>query len=143
MSTSIFPQYFIAFSWINSGTLKEKNMDEKYRTGHPEIDKQHEILFEIIDDVKAHSNQPIVMQLIQYVVQHFSYEEALMKQNHYPNYEVHKQKHEEIKKIVRSCKDQLLKGGQYAEDLNKVLELWVQYHVGDYDKKLASFLLSL
>lgn len=115
-------------------------MDEKYRTGHASIDQQHEELFTIIANVKANPDTPIVMDLIKYVVQHFAYEETLMKQHHYPDYESHKQKHEDIKKVVRTCKEQLLKGKTAAKDLNEVMEMWVQHHIGEEDKKLAAFL---
>ena len=77
--------------------------NKSFSVNNIEIDNQHKKLFELIN--KLHSSlkagqgntvlKPVLMELVEYVKVHFAHEEKLMKEKQYPDYDKHKQKHEE------------------------------------------------
>lgn len=120
--------------------------NDQYATGHAEIDRQHRVLFGLIDQVNAaHSDDygdgvQTVLDLIKYVIQHFGYEDDLMVQSAYPDMGAHRDAHIALNRSVTRFREGLLEGTLNNAELRSFLDQWLQHHIGESDKRLALFL---
>jgi hemerythrin len=120
--------------------------EERYATGHPEIDRQHRILFGMIDMVPANTQMEyadgvqVVLDLMKYVVQHFGYEERLMQTHGYPDIAAHRALHSELGLSVQRLRDGMAEGSIDQTELRGFLDSWLQHHIGGNDVQLAAFL---
>lgn len=120
--------------------------EERYATGHPEIDRQHRILFGMIDLIGADAQMDyadgvqVVLDLMKYVVQHFGYEERLMQTYAYPEVATHRHLHAELGLSVQRLRDGMVDGTIDAAELRAFLDGWLQHHIGGNDRQLAVFL---
>ena len=81
-------------------------------------------------------------ELVDYTKSHFSYEEGLMEQNAYPEFEAHKKQHQQM--IARV--EEVLAEYQQDKDSamkNAVVFLrgWLIKHINGTDKQYSSFLI--
>ena len=118
------------------------------------IDKMNEIHFEEIDilntlstlidnegDASAITAQ--IQVLVEHMQQHFSYEEALMKDQRYPMYSIHQADHNKVLNATRyammdwrSSKDQDSLNEYFKEELVE----WLDQHIKAMDTPAAEFL---
>lgn len=74
--------------------------DDKYSVGNPEIDAQHQGLFELgnklSEVLEGQEVNPVVMRLYKYTREHFLLEEEMMRSIGFPLYEEHKILHENL-----------------------------------------------
>lgn len=121
---------------------------DRFRVGHPEIDRQHQVLFGIIERAKrvvegggeGVDSAGVVADLVKYVVQHFRYEEELMSAAAYPRTADHRAAHEAITRKVLHFRERHVGGAESVEAFADFLTAWVAHHIGDHDRRLASFL---
>jgi len=119
---------------------------ERYATGHPEIDRQHRVLFGMIDTIGDAGQMDygdgvqVVLDLMKYVVQHFGYEEGLMQTYGYPDAEAHRGLHADLGRTVQRLRDGMVDGSIDQAELKRFLDDWLQHHIGDNDRRLAGFL---
>jgi len=128
---------------------------DAFKMDIPEIDAQHKKLFEIgsrlyelisLKDNYDHYDEimQIIDELRNYTKYHFNYEEELMKQKNFEDYEAHKIEHDYfIKKIARINIEDI------EEDQEKVmLEMvefiadWISGHILKTDKNYREILKS-
>ena len=123
--------------------------DKSFSVNNIEIDNQHKKLFELIN--KLHSSlqagqgntvlKPVLMELVDYVKVHFAQEEKLMKEKNYPDYDKHKQKHEEyiveLKVFLKKYKGRT---PLLAREILLYLGKWVSEHIKGEDFNYSSFL---
>lgn len=120
--------------------------EERYATGHPEIDRQHRILFGMIDMIGADAQMDyadgvqVVLDLMKYVVQHFGYEERLMQTYSYPEAATHRGLHADLGLSVQRLRDGMAEGSIDQTELRTFLDDWLQHHIGGNDRQLAVFL---
>lgn len=125
--------------------------DEKFSVGIPEIDQQHQKLFQIIDAVfdgftaggekEKKALAEAFDKVLDYTRYHFATEERYFEEFHYPDAEEHKKQH------ARLLRETLAMKKQYTEDpsstitfeLVDFLTLWLQKHILLHDKKYAPF----
>ncbi len=119
-------------------------------TGHSLIDAQHKELFDAINDLmdacesgkgRDHLERTYTF-LKNYIVKHFNDEEELQASVHFPDYNRHKDLHEQYKAMSNAAGDVLLKDGPTFEalaGLNKAI-LSLVNHVRIEDKKAATFI---
>lgn len=117
--------------------------DDNYSVGVKEIDDQHKVLFDLInqthramiDKVEKTEKQKILDGLVDYTVFHFSHEEGLMRQAEYDDLPEHLEKH---KKLVAQIQDfhQKFSVGEIDIDQNlmKFLKDWLSNHIMGTDK---------
>ena len=82
--------------------------ESKYSVGVQSIDKQHTVLFDILNELHSAMMQgqaqqaagPLLQRLVDYTRNHFSSEEALMAKAQYAGLAQHKIKHQELLKQV-------------------------------------------
>lgn len=122
---------------------------QSYKVEIAEIDDQHGRLIALIekleDDVRtgaaAAEMGPVALLLETYVREHFSYEERLLRESGYPDYERHRHEHDVFAAHVRHLSRRVQLG--HAPRCREVLEFlrhWLVRHIQGSDRKYADFL---
>lgn len=129
---------------------------EAFSCNIAEIDKQHHHLFEV--GARLHtmaSNKSnydkydeiisILEELKQYTIQHFEYEEKLMKENNFPGYELHKMEHDFFVKKIQRIERKDLEGAQNEAVLEIISFVadWVSSHILKTDMEYKDFFNNL
>jgi len=128
---------------------------DSFSCGIAEIDAQHKRLFEIAGDIYDISTQrkevdkyddinKVIDELKDYTVMHFNYEEKLMKEYDYEEYDSQKIEHDFfIKKIQRiEKKDLENEQNEAAVDMVTFVTDWISSHILKSDKKYTEFFIS-
>jgi hemerythrin len=124
---------------------------EDLAIGVEQIDNQHKELFTRIDGLFEACNKgkgkeevtKVIDYLGDYVVTHFSDEEALQKKYGYPEYNGHKMLHTQFIKDFGALKGSLDNEGVtpgLVIKMNKLLIDWLINHIKRTDKALAAYL---
>jgi hemerythrin len=132
---------------INQGVA----WNDKFALGHEQIDLQHKKLFELlsklvnacIDGSATEKLKETLGFLVDYTVWHFPFEEELQRKYNYPEYDKHKQLHENFKTIIGELVEKLNKNGASAElsaDVNKVVIRWLINHIQREDTKIGEYI---
>jgi hemerythrin len=125
--------------------------DDSYRTGQPLIDRQHQELFRLVNDlhgaIVAHTDRgmiaPTLEKLIVYTIQHFHAEEALMSQVAYPDLFIHRKKHQDLTKRAREIQEEYRAGRLVLSiTLSSFLADWLRHHIKEDDMALVAYLRS-
>ena len=122
--------------------------NDKYNLGNEQVDLQHKKLFELvnglvnacIDGTDADQLRETLDFLVNYTVRHFHFEEELQQQYDYPDYDRHKQLHEDFKKTVGELVERFNQNGSSAElsgDVNKIVVRWLINHIQREDSKIG------
>ncbi|MDR2738479.1 MAG: bacteriohemerythrin [Treponema sp.] len=128
--------------------------DDSFVTGIKLIDARHIRLFEtvnrLLDTCDQGKGQEELTKslafLTEYTIKHFSEEEALQQKYGYPEYQAHRQIHEDFKKTVGEFAQELkAKGPSQAmlEQIKTQVGGWLVTHVKVMDAKLGVFLKSV
>lgn len=122
---------------------------EEYRTGHGEIDTQHQQLFALvnqIDQAVSLEQQPkaelqaLLETFHQQAKVHFDLEEALMAAYQYGNIEVHKATHRALVGKVQTLLDKLAEADAYIpRDVTQLLADWMIHHIKGEDRQMIRF----
>lgn len=123
---------------------------QEYSVGINSIDEQHKKLLSLINQLQTavdystgdQFEREALDELVDYTKTHFSYEEGLMRDNDYPDYEPHKAMH---KKMIKKVEDVL---AEYELDhdtaMNNAAEFlkdWLINHINGTDKEYSSYLI--
>lgn len=104
-------------------------------------DAQHQVLFEILDDIRETASGPEVMRrLRQYTETHFALEEQYMTLLEFPGLESHKQAHDRFRTEIDSLLGQE-HDAQFRDIISTYLTEWLTRHVFGIDKELEAFIL--
>lgn len=117
---------------------------DEYKIGNDIIDQEHQYLFDLANQIvapyndqqKTHQN---VLTLYHYVREHFSHEEALMKQHDYPGYEDQVKEHELLAKRLDEISAGILRGEIKPDDVMKFMRNWLLDHILGKDMLLGEF----
>lgn len=123
---------------------------EEYSVGIDSIDRQHKKLLSLINSLQTavyfttgeEFERQALDELVDYTKTHFSYEEGLMEQHAYPEFEQHRMQHEQMIAMV----EEVLVGYQQDKDtaMRKAanfLRDWLIKHINGTDKKYSAFLI--
>jgi hemerythrin len=134
--------------WTSRQYIKWK---QEYSVGIDSIDQQHKKLLGLINQLQTavdfstgeQFEREALDQLIDYTKTHFIYEEGLMEQNAYPDFESHKIQHEKMISRVGEVLAEYEKDQDTAMK-NAVIYLkdWLIKHINGTDKAYSSFLIS-
>ena len=126
--------------------------DEKYRTGYLDVDKQHQELFRMVNElheaIVAGKGKELMIKtldgLAKYVVTHFAVEEKLMIEKKYPGFAEHKAKHDKLKVDAVDMIEKY-KSGKLALSItvSRFLGDWIQTHILVEDLKMIRFVQSV
>ncbi|MEI7841577.1 MAG: bacteriohemerythrin [Gallionellaceae bacterium] len=129
--------------------------NEELVTGVTEIDEQHRILVNSINEantrlsnaqVNAEILEKITQDLLSYALYHFETEEELMQKYHYAEVqggdsELHQHQHREFSATVVAVREGIKAGKLISrEDLLTFLNGWLINHILNTDKKLGAFI---
>ena len=122
---------------------------EKYSVHISTIDEQHKKLFDLINDLhEAIVNEAdvsiarkVVVELVNYTLQHFIYEENLLEEHGYPDLEDQRREHDDLTDKVMHYKKGLEAGTDIdlTELMSFMLE-WLQEHILRSDMKYSPYL---
>lgn len=122
----------------------------EYSVGIDSIDQQHKRLINLINQLSTavdystgeEFEREALAALVDYTKTHFGYEEKLMEENGYPDFENHRAQH---KKMIAEV-DVVL--NEYEQDHDKAmshaidyLKNWLIKHINGTDKQYSSFLI--
>lgn len=127
-------------------------LSEEFKTGLAEIDKPHEKICELLNDlralIKAETDLQIIFNridnIISFIVEHQFSEEKLMLDYAYPRYTEHKKEHDGFYKTIRKLVVEL-KGAANVTSMDLLMVTrgpigWFFNHTAKLDKDLANFI---
>ena len=118
---------------------------EAYKIGDEDIDRQHEYLFSLANEIvdpfndaqKTHHN---VLALFHYVKEHFAAEEALMKQYNYAGYAEHVEEHKVLTQKLQEISNRIVIGKIGPDHVMQFMRAWLLEHILGKDILLGEFL---
>ncbi len=127
---------------------------EALSVGVREIDEQHQEMFRRINQLldachkgKGHETVGEVLAFLDsYARRHFQLEERYMQQHNYPEYEQHRQQHNEFIANVAEVRRRYQQEGPGVHIVvitNRVLAGWLNSHIRKVDKGLGKYLQPL
>jgi hemerythrin len=86
---------------------------DKYSLNVPGIDEQHKKLVRLVNDMydAMHAGKgrdmigTVIAEFVDYTDYHFKAEERLLRQNRYPEYDEHKEMHDNLSRKAHSIKE--------------------------------------
>jgi len=124
---------------------------EIYSVGNPQIDEQHQKLFEIAnrfsraydENTGSESLTSIFEELLAYTQFHFRDEEALMKKCGFPDFDKHRANHDKLINVVLSLKKNFEAGEDGIEErIMEFLKMWLNGHILGMDRSYRSHVTS-
>ena len=121
---------------------------EKYSVNVKKIDEQHKKLVSLInemyDAMRAGKGKDIlgamIAKIVDYTVYHFNTEELLLQHYDYPEYNEHKELHDNLSKKARDLKETFDQGNKPTTiDVMLLLTNWLNAHILVEDKKYATY----
>jgi hemerythrin len=111
-----------------------------FRINIPQVDAEHRHLFALVKALNLQSVDKTLEELLDYVVTHFSNEQALMEASGYPAFEQHLKLHEEFSAFV----GEFLSGADvWTEDriqeLRRFLNKWLIGHILTHDMRFGNW----
>ncbi len=123
-------------------------LTEDLKTGVEEMDKDHQMLVDYLNEVcallregkKEQAIRIFKEELLHYVNWHLTREEKFMEAIGYPEFERHKKAHEMFRKVILDLLPKVESGD--VEAFREALSLawgWLAGHIGKVDKKYGEY----
>lgn len=140
----------IPFIYRKMAATKFVEWKDDYSVGIDSIDQQHKKLLNLINQLQTavdystgeEFERDALDELVDYTRTHFNYEEGLMRDNNYPDFEPHKVQHEKMFKKVGEVL------AEYEQDQDtamanaaEYLKDWLINHINGTDKEYSSYLI--
>ncbi len=113
-------------------------------TGIPEIDEQNRRVADFInalDEARQTADRErvgeVLEHLLDFVCNHFMFEEQLMEKAGYEFLSAHERIHEVFAKRLADFRGRYAKGEDVTEQLLTMLQNWVEIHIKEEDKRYA------
>lgn len=118
---------------------------DEYNIGNDEIDRQHQYLFDLANQIVDPENDPQkthhnVLALVYYVREHFNDEQSLMQQCDYPRSQEHIQKHDELIQRLTEISADINTGEASPEEIMSFMQNKLLEHIFHLDVLLAESL---
>lgn len=111
-----------------------------FKINVPEVDREHKHLFALVKALDINTIEETINELLDYVVTHFTNEQALMEKSGYPAFEQHLKLHEEFSAQVA---DFLGSGDDWTEErvdnLRRFLNRWLIGHIMTHDLRFGKW----
>ncbi|CUU50845.1 bacteriohemerythrin [Clostridium beijerinckii] len=129
------------------------NWDAVLSTGVDNIDRQHQEIFRLINNlVSAMNEEKSKVEIIkaldsleEHAIRHINEEEAIQKENNYPGLEIQQMQHEEFKECLRDIRSFLETreiSTLFIIHMQQKIFKWCRKHMLNADKDLGEFLIS-
>ena len=113
-----------------------------FGTGVAQVDDEHKHLFELVKRLQLETVEKTLDELLEYVVTHFTNEQALMEQSGYPDFRQHLALHEQLASQVSEF---LGAESTWTEErlqkLRKFLNQWLVGHILTHDLRFGRWYL--
>lgn len=128
--------------------MKRLEWTNKLSLGVPHIDKQHQRLVQLANNLVAAIQtgmaedilETLFRELREYTMFHFQDEELYMNQIGFPESEAHAKTHEALKKQVKEYQNKLMENRDVSPDsVLKFLKGWLVDHIIYKDLRIARF----
>lgn len=125
--------------------------DSKYCVNIAEIDRQHQTLFALFNELyeamqQGHGNEvvgKVLGSVVEYTTYHFEYEEKLLRQYGYADEAAHRAEHAKLAEQARMLVRKLQAGQNHITIVTlKFLSDWLNNHILGSDKAFAPFLIA-
>jgi hemerythrin len=117
---------------------------DAYKVGDVEIDQQHQEIFKKANAFLEASDSATLtecaMGFFHYTREHFSHEESLMRELHFPAIAGHIQQHNDLIERLNRIAADISKKELTHKDLESFLNDWLLVHIRAYDTKLAAYI---
>ncbi len=126
--------------------MGRKDWDDSFSVNHEELDKQHQKLVELYNDLHesllhgtieeaTEQREQTLASLVDYIDHHFNSEEQYLKELKYPGYKKHCQIHKNFSNKVKSLQSDIADGNMvFTSSLIKLLRNWIVDHILKEDK---------
>ena len=124
--------------------------DSDLETGYEALDSQHRCLFELANGIELAVEQhpedtevavDAVYGLIDYVLEHFQNEEAIMARYHYPDADQHKALHVQLGAETMTIAARCMSGETPMPlELASFMRTWLYDHIRVQDMRLVAFI---
>jgi len=140
----------VPFVYNKLATRKYLIWKDEYSVGIDSIDQQHKKLVNLINHLQTaidystgeEFERDALDELVDYTKTHFTYEEGLMRDNDYPDFEAHKAQHEAMFKKVAEVLAEYEKDQDTAmSNAVEYLKNWLINHINGTDKQYSSYLI--
>jgi hemerythrin len=116
-----------------------------YDSGHPKLDRDHEILVDLLRELKARdfdsANVELMgMELLAYLDAHFEHEEQLMDLYGYPGTPEHRDAHNRFRSQAEGLARDCALPDATVQPLVAAIERWLESHMQGEDARFAEFL---
>lgn len=116
---------------------------DSYRIDHDMVDEQHEKLFELANRMAQSANKDDLihntMLLFSHVREHFSSEEQVMREHHYPGLQQHIENHDLMLIELVGVSERVQNDEWQVQDLLDFMNQWVN-HILDDDSAFKEYL---
>jgi len=122
---------------------------KKYGVGHKDLDSQHQTIIRLINQLSVDNEYSYssslydftLEELIHYADWHLSFEENLMKEICYPEFDSHKEEHQTFIDKVEVFKSHLVANTpKLRDEVISFLTDWLNDHIIREDKKLTPYI---
>ena len=113
---------------------------EGFKIKIAQVDQEHKHLFSLVKALELETVESTVEALLDYVVIHFSNEQALMERSGYPAFEQHLKLHEEFAAQVADflgCGEPWTQ--DRVQDLRRFLNKWLIGHIMTHDLRFGNW----
>ena len=124
--------------------------NQNYTVGVPVLDRHHQKLFDLLNDLyvlmrEGSEDKPIIHvidALLDYTHYHFDEEEKVMKEIHYPELEAHRQLHQDFVKAVKAFHSTSQNGMAIfvATKVSNAGLSWLKTHIRGIDQKYHDYM---
>ena len=129
--------------------MKILGWDEKFEIGISKLDDQNKVLLAILNRMlKIYLNAEfnadylrIYATLLQFARKTFEFEEKLMKEIRYTQFQLHKSQHEEFINKMEYFNEAYMGGENIVFDFQRYIEKWFNAHIQIADKKYVPHVL--
>ncbi len=129
-------------------SVKQSFWSECISLGIPDMDRQHEGFFDLINQVSRgllarhplSTIEGIIADLETYARAHFSAEEALMEHHAFPGLAEHLESHAQFVVKVEQLAEKIAAGESVGLEMLRFLSDWWSFHIGMADRQYADFI---
>jgi len=128
--------------------MKEINWTDEFSVGVAQLDEQHKKIIELINrliqeqglSVHSETLQDALSEMLKYSGQHLRYEEKLLRENNYPDFEDHEKFHEAyMEKVGGFSISAFDADNRVPKEVIEYLKNWWENHILNEDMKYKSF----
>ena len=131
-------------------TPSGKTLPANFEIGIAELDAQHKRLHALLERLRVavgkhygYATNAILDELSIETRIHFAVEESLMRILHYPDYERHKEEHDQLVARLAGLHAKLDEGkGALGFELAQLLKHWLTKHIMEVDQRYVSHFLA-